>query len=241
MFLIGNRDESSTERTMEKLFISTLLLTVLVGCHSLTDASEKWASVNKPDQSNPAHGMKTNWQSNKIPVVNAPTITPPAVQPRIAHSSEPAATLKLNLKQAIGQVVPSEYEISVDPDVNLNSPVAIDITKSWLDTLGQALSEANIELIVNLHKKTLAIKRTKITLEQAIEKLLPADFTVFSDANVNLQTSVYFDTRQYWIEAFSYAMADVGIDLTVNLKRKIISLRSIASANANEIQHQSKQ
>ncbi len=133
--------------------------------------------------------------------------------------------LTLTLKQAIDDLVPSTYSLDIAEDLSLNTFIHIDTSKNWLEALGQGLSEANIEFVANLYSKSATIKWNKIALAQVIKTYLPEDFTVFSDAGIDLQSLVRFDTRQYWAEALSLGTRDNGIALTINYENKIISLR----------------
>ena len=136
----------------------------------------------------------------------------------------------LTLKQAIDTLVPSTYRLDIAEDLNLNTSISIDTSKNWLEALGQGLSEANIEFITNLYSRSATIRWNKIALAQIIKTCLPPDFTVYSEAGIDLQSLVRFDTRQYWAEALSLSALDNGIALTINYGSKIIALRPAGSA-----------
>jgi len=123
--------------------------------------------------------------------------------------------------------MPATYRVEIDPDVNLQSVITLDVSQNWLEALGQAMVDADIEFITNLYRKSATIKRTKTSLGQAIDQLIPNDYTVFTHAGIDLQTPIHFDTHQFWVDALNRGVDEIGIDLTINFTNKSIYLMPI--------------
>lgn len=142
------------------------------------------------------------------------------------NTTKKQLSMELSIQDALTQHVPEEYKVTTSPDVDIKALIFYDNSTSWIEALGKGMSEANIELVTNFHKKTVTIKRSKLSLLEAIDLLLPNDYTVFTDANVNQNTLMHFDTRKFWVEALNSGTAETGIELTINFSKKIIYLTS---------------
>ena len=172
---------------------------LLQGCHSLPSASESWAAVNT------VHSARTVPHPGEA--LNAPRL------------------LRLTVSEALDTLVPASFQIDVAHDLDPNTVINVDTTKNWLEALGQGLYEADMEFITNLYSKSATISWNRIALAQVIKTYLPADFTVYSNAGINLQSPFRFNTRQYWAQALSVGAVENGIVLTIDYGDKIISLR----------------
>ncbi len=211
---------------MKIKFLICSVIVFLTGCNSLPSPKEPtgdWTPVNQP-------GIP----KTTTPGTSAYLLSKDSQRSKnTATHNEPDKKYSISLEQAIEHYIPSTYRVEVDPDVNLKTEIAFDSSTNWLEALGQGMSEANIEFATNLYKKSATIKRTKLSLADATMLLLPADYTVFSDAGINQNTQLHFDTRKYWVEALSNGVAETGIELTIDFTKKIIYLTS-ASRNVSQ-------
>lgn len=204
---------------MKILILFCSITFFMMGCNSIPFPKQlkgNWAPVNQQISVKVTNPKAAESSIKKDVRDNAQT--------PVQHKSD--MVYSLSLEQAIKQYIPPSYKLEIDPDVNLTFMIDIVNSKNWLEALGQGMSEANIEFVTNLHKKSATIKRTKLSLAEAIDLLLPNDYTVFTDTGINQNTLLHFDTRKYWVDALSKGMAETGIELTINFTGKIIYLTS---------------
>ena len=196
------------------ILFAVCLFTIIwiTGCRSLPRAQESWTEVN-PVQTAESGAIPTR-QTELHDLPAAVSKKPPVKRP-IAGS----------IRWAVEQFVPGSYRVDIEEGIDLNAVIQMDPSENWLEALGTGMSSANIELFTNISKKTLFLRKKKIVLAEVIEKFLPNDFTVFSHADINLQTLIHFDTRDHWVQAFNKATAGTDIDLTVDFANKVISLK----------------
>lgn len=202
-----------------------LMVLCLTGCQahsSNTYSARPWSAVND---------LPSLATSNRSGISSAAA---PAPVRHKSGSSRAPAELQLSIRQALAEMVPASYFVDVDEEINLDTPIRIPTTQHWLEALGQGVAEADIELITNLNKKSLFLRLKKRTLAEVIDRLLPADFTVFTAADVNLQTLIHFDTRENWVQAFNHATRGTGIDFSVDFSGKLISLTSLPQRAGNQ-------
>jgi len=207
----------------QTVFIIWTLSTVSA-CQSYPGTLQSWSAVNNTQKTQNTQTMQTTQNvvsTNQIGSAQRVAIKTAevAAQPKSLHLSGMA------LQQAISQLVPADYRLDIEDDLNLETPLKVDVSKNWLEALGQAMAEANIEFVANLYQKSATVKWNKMTLAQVVEQYLPADFTVYSESGIDLQSLVHFDPRQYWAEALRLSTVDHGVDLTINYTGKIIALR----------------
>lgn len=61
-------------------------------------------------------------------------------------------------------------------------------------------------------------------LSAVIEKRVPNDYQVFTDASVDVETPIQFDTKTYWLDGLTKGAAAAGIEVTINMTKKVIRL-----------------
>jgi hypothetical protein len=202
----------------------------LSGCQLPSTSAQTWSAVNNLPGVTPP---------NRIGAVSPVTTGPGAGRNTSGaagrRSTHADAAVRMSIRQAIAEMVPHTYFVDIDEEINVDSMIQIHTTQNWLEALGQGVAEADIELITNLNKKSLFLRLKKRTLAEVIDRLLPEDFTVFTDADVNLQTLIHFDTRENWVQAFNHATRDTDIDFSVNFSSKVISLSPLSRQSADHV------
>ena len=61
-------------------------------------------------------------------------------------------------------------------------------------------------------------------LSSIIEKSVPNEYQVFTDANVDIETPIQFDTKTHWLDGLTKGAAAAGIEVTINMTKKVIRL-----------------
>ncbi len=216
-----------------RLLLCAMLM--ISGCQFTPGPLEPWSALNEPGpvgagrrDPTSVHGEKSlsrtvSAQADKLPGDPG--------QSRL-NSTGP---MSLPLEKAIYQYIPGNYHIEIDPDVDIQSVIAVDGAGNWLEALGQGMYDADIEFITNLYRKSVHIKRSKTTLEQAIDQLIPNDYTVFTHADIDLTTLIHFDRRQFWVEALSNGVGEIGVDLTIHFTDKSIYLKPARRHTSNTV------
>jgi hypothetical protein len=141
---------------------------------------------------------------------------------------------KITLEQAIAKHTPSDYLRYTDADVNVKTLVTYDGSRPWIEALGKALRDANIEMTVNLSKQIIHVKVLRTTLSEVLERYVPVEYRVYTDSNVVLDAYIKYDTARTWVEALGKPLAESGIELLGNLEKKIIFLRQIVLTEPNK-------
>ena len=152
-------------------------------------------------------------------------------QTKIVDSGKSAPLVKISIAQAIDKYVPSDFQIFVEPDVNMKAMITYNPNQPWADSFGKSLSDISVELSANLYKRTMTLRAFQTTLADVIESHIPGSYRVFTDPEIDVTKPIRFDTSIYWIEALSKAGADAGIDVTANLSKKIIFLKPMTTTN----------
>lgn len=213
---------------MKKWIQHGYVIIYISGCNSLSSSYEPWTAVNTMESTGSLHHKVNNEVFNNSLNSLVPIQRERKPDSALINITDLNHLISLSLEQAITQFIPAMYRIEIDSDVNTKSLITVDQSKNWLEALGQGMSEANMEFVANWSNNSVAIKRKKITLVSAIETLLPSDYRVFADAEINPQIMIYFDPRQNWVEAFSSGIVDMNIDFTINFSEKIIALKKSA-------------
>lgn len=202
----------------------------ITGCQSFHSPRESWAEVN-PLQTTAETDTQTGLHS-----ASAVSKKLPATDSHNALAAKKVQRQRAtywSIRQVVTEFIPASYRVDTGDGIDLDAVIQIEPSENWLEALGAGMSLANIELITNITRKTLFLRRKKIALAEVIEKLLPDDFTVFSDADINLQTLIHFDRRENWVQAFNHGTAESDIDLTIDFTNKIIALKPKNRRNAH--------
>lgn len=164
---------------------------------------------------------------------SAPTVTQrtPAVFQSAEAKLPTQGISRITIAQAIKQYVPAEYKVQPAADVELDSLIRYDNSHPWIEALGKSLGDAGVEMSANLYKKAISLKALQIALSDILDQYVPADYKVFPDADINLETLVRYDNSRYWIEALAKSMSNAGIEMNANLDKKLILLKPIVTTN----------
>lgn len=65
----------------------------------------------------------------------------------------------------------------------------------------------------------------KMTINQIVERYMPADFRVYAAEGVDLDTTVDYEASRPWTEALGKPLSDAGIEMTANLEQRTMLLR----------------
>lgn len=67
---------------------------------------------------------------------------------------------------------------------------------------------------------------TKMPIKKVLEQYVPADFTVYADSSVDLMSTVDYEAARPWPEAFGDALAEVDVDMTADLAKRVMTLKT---------------
>lgn len=65
-----------------------------------------------------------------------------------------------------------------------------------------------------------------LQINKVLTQYIPADFIVYSDASVDLESTIEYETNRPWPEAFGDALAEVDIDMTADLGKRVMTLKT---------------
>lgn len=159
--------------------------------------------------------------------------------PRAEKNSASVAKLppvRLTVQAAISRFVPKEYKVAVSPEVNQQTLVTCDPSAPWMESLGKCLASVSLEMNANLYKRSMIVKAFESSLAEVIEKHVPSEYKVFTDAEVNVDSLLRYDERQHWADALGQTGSDSGLDINANLTRKVIVIKPLTSTNKDQIQ-----
>lgn len=135
--------------------------------------------------------------------------------------------MRLTISQVIEHYVPADIRVFTDESVSLATPIQYDNARPWTESLGASLAVSGIDMVVDLGKKTAVLNARPTTLQQVLDKHVPADYKVYLDEGVSKDTPIKFSTARPWIEELGKSLAVVKYDVIANLDKKIILVRPL--------------
>jgi hypothetical protein len=145
------------------------------------------------------------------------------------------APIQLTIKDALAKFVPAEYQVTLTKDVNTQTVIVYDPSLPWIEAMGKGLAGASLEMNANLYKRAMLVKHFETSLADVIDKHVPGDYKVFTDAEISIDSMVRYDERQHWADALSESGAQSGLDITANLTRKLIVIKPMVTTNKDDI------
>jgi hypothetical protein len=145
------------------------------------------------------------------------------------------APIRLTIKDALAKFVPAEYQVTLTKDVNSQTVIVYDPSLPWIEALGKGLAGASLEMNANLYKRAMLVKHFETSLADVIEKHVPGEYKVFTDAEISVDSMIRYDERQHWADALSESGQQSGLDITANLTRKLIVIKPLVTNNKDEI------
>ena len=143
--------------------------------------------------------------------------------------------VRLTIQQALAKYLPKEYKVHIAPEVDTKTVISYDASLPWIEALGKALAGVSLEMNANMYKKFMSVKAFQTTLADVIERHVPAEYKVFTDSEINIDSLIRYDESQHWIEALSKGAIDSGIDVTANITRKLIVIKPLVTTNTDSI------
>lgn len=160
-------------------------------------------------------------------------LNPPLV--RVDKNTAPAGAklppVQLTLAEAIARYVPKDYKITLNPEVDGKTVLTYDPSLPWMEALGKSMAAVSLEMDANLYKKAMLVKAFETSLAEIIEKHVPRDYKVFTDAEVNVDSMLRYDEREHWADALGKSGVESGLDITANLTRKLIVIKPLITSN----------
>ncbi len=160
-------------------------------------------------------------------------LNPPLV--RVDKNAPPGGVklppVQLTVAEAIARYVPREYKVKLNPEVNGKTVLTYDPSLPWMEAMGKAMAAVSLEMDANLYKKAMLVKAFETSLAEIIEKHVPTDYKVFTDAEVNVDSMLRYDEREHWADALGKSGIDSGLDITANLTRKLIVIKPLITSN----------
>lgn len=139
--------------------------------------------------------------------------------------------VQLTVAEAIARYVPKEYKVTLHPEVNGKTVLTYDPSLPWMEAMGKAMAAASLEMDANLYKKAMLVKAFETSLTDIIEKHVPTDYKVYTDADVNVDSMLRYDEREHWADALGKSGTESGLDITANLTRKLIVIKPLITSN----------
>lgn len=144
---------------------------------------------------------------------------------------EPArAMVRVTISQIIERYMPSDFRVYAGEGVDLETFVDYEASRPWFEAIGKPLSDVGIEMTAHLEHKTMMLRVGSTTIEQVLNRAVPADYTVYADEAVRLDQPIKLDRSRPWMEALGKALAGVGVAMTANVDRKMIVLKPKATS-----------
>lgn len=164
-------------------------------------------------------------------------INPPLVRADKHPNATPkqSTPVRLPIKDAIARFVPKDYKITTTPEVNTSMVITYDPSLPWMEALGKGLAALSLEMNANMYKKAMLVKPFETSLAEVIDKHVPSEYRVFTDAEVDVDTLVRFDESSHWIDALSKSGIEYGLDITANITRKLIVIKPQITNNKDQI------
>lgn len=139
--------------------------------------------------------------------------------------------IQLSISEAVARYVPKDYRVTLNPEVNGKTVITYDPNLPWMEAIGKGLAAVSLEMNANLYKKAMLVKHFETSLAEIIEKHVPTDYKVFTDAEVNVDSMLRYDERDHWADALGKSGTDSGLDITANLTRKLIVIKPHITSN----------
>lgn len=163
-------------------------------------------------------------------------INPPAAKTVRSERSEKLivvqSPVRTNLEYVLNNYVPKDFMIVPDRDVELKTELIYDPSQPWMDALSKSMASVGVEMTVSPQQKKLYLNSIRTALSDVIEKHVPDGFRVYSDADVDVSAPIRYDGSRYWLEALTKGAAAAGVDVTANMSRKIVLLKTSAGVGA---------
>ena len=139
--------------------------------------------------------------------------------------------IRITIAEAIDKYVPRDFQMFVDPDVNVKTVITFNPAQPWADAFGKSLFDVNVEASANLYKRTMALHAFKASIGEIIDRYVPNSYRVYTDPEISLSTQLKWEATSYWIDALSKAGSEAGIDVSANLTSKTIFLKPMIKTN----------
>lgn len=139
---------------------------------------------------------------------------------------EPARVLsRLTINQIIERHLPDDFRVFASDGVDLTAAVDYETSRPWIEAIGGPLSDVGIEMTADLVQKTMMLRVGVTTVEQILNRSVPADYMVYADESVRLDMPIKLDRSKPWMEALGMALAAVGVSMTANVDQKMVILK----------------
>lgn len=148
----------------------------------------------------------------------------------------PKVTERLSIAKALEKFLPTDFKVYAEEGVDLSSEIDYESKRPWSEALGDVLAELDIDMTADLDRRVMSLRKAPLTINQAVEKYVPSEFTVYADDSVNMDALVLVDRSLGWSEAMGKALASVGYRSTINLFRKLVVIKAKGGAETEPAQ-----
>lgn len=142
-----------------------------------------------------------------------------------SRAEAPRILSKLSINQIVDSYIPADFRIYASDGVDMGLVVEYEASRPWTEALGQPLADAGIEMTANLDRKIMYLRVGTTTIEQVLNKWVPADYVVYASDSVRLDTQVKIDRSKPWAEALGAAFGAAGVSMTTNVDLRVIVLK----------------
>lgn len=143
---------------------------------------------------------------------------------------KPRSVEKLSIDQVLEKFVPADFVVYAGDGVDLNTLIEFDNKRSWIESLGQPLSDSGIEMTADLVKKTILLRVASMSIGQALDRVVPRDFTVYAEDSVPLEMPIKFDRTKLWSEGLGVALSKLGVMMTTNVDKRLVVLKMMRTS-----------
>lgn len=142
-----------------------------------------------------------------------------------AKAAPPRVTQRMTVAEVVERFLPADYRVYAAQGVDLDTFVDYETSRPTFEAIGKALSDVGIEMTANLEQKTMMLRLGITTIEQALNRIIPADYTVYVDEAVRLNVPVKVDRTKPWVEGLGKALATAGVAMTAYVDKKMVVLK----------------
>lgn len=142
-----------------------------------------------------------------------------------AKAEPPRLVQRMSINDVIEHYLPGDYRVYAADGVDLAMIVDYETSKPTFEAFGKSLSDVGIEMTANLEQKTMMLRVGTTTIEQVLNRVVPADYTVYVDEAVRMNVPVKVDRTKPWPEGLGKALGAVGVTMTAYVDKKIVVLK----------------
>ncbi|QOU76434.1 hypothetical protein JAB4_059340 (plasmid) [Janthinobacterium sp. HH102] len=137
-----------------------------------------------------------------------------------------ATSKKTTLDAVLEKDVPANFQVLPDIEIDPKTIIQFEEGGAWVNALSKSLFDVGIDMSISVHRQILTLTPIKTKLVDVIEKYVPEDYQVFSDAAVNLDSRIRYNGSLYWLDALATGAEKEKIEVSANVSKKTLHLKA---------------